>query len=183
MSEEEKNEKKKARIKEVLSWVYTIVFAVVIAYAINNLVIVNASVPSSSMESTISPGNRLVALRWSYLFSEPKRFDIVVFKYPDDESTLFVKRVIGLPGETVRVEDGTVFVNDKPIDDAKYIKEPPTTNSGPYVVPENSYFMMGDNRNNSLDSRYWQNKYVKKEKILGKVFIKYFPKFELLYNK
>lgn len=168
---------------EILSWVKTIVFALILAYLINHLVIVNATVPTGSMENTIMPKDRIVALRFSYLFSDPQRGDIVVFKYPGDpkQETLYVKRVIGLPGEVVEVIDGIVYVDGQPLDEP-YEKEKPIENFGPYEVPEDSYFMMGDNRNNSQDSRYWENKYVKKDKILGKVFFRYYPSFKFLKN-
>lgn len=171
--------------KEILSWVETIVLAFVIALFINHFVIVNASVPTGSMENIIMPKDRILAFRLSYLFSEPQRGDIVVFKWPDDpeQKILYVKRVIGLPGDKVDVKDGKVYVNDVPLDEP-YIKEPMDNMSWPtYHVPEDAYFMMGDNRNCSEDSRYWENTYVYKDKMLGKVFFKYYPKLEIMTNK
>ena len=166
---------------EIISWIKTIAMAVVIAVLINSFVIVNATVPTGSMENTIMPGDRIIALRLTYYVSSPERGDIVVFRYPDDESVLYVKRVIGLPGETVEVKDGEVYINnsDTPLDDS-FVKEQPVGDFGPYEVPEGCYFMMGDNRNNSQDSRYWVNKYVEKDKILGKVYFKYYKGFEFL---
>lgn len=168
---------------EILSWVKTIVFALILAYLINHLVIVNATVPTGSMENTIMPKDRIVALRFSYLFSDPQRGDIVVFKFPDDpkQETLYVKRVIGLPGEVVEVTNGIVYVDGTALEES-YEKEKPIENFGPYEVPTDCYFMMGDNRNNSLDSRFWENKYVKKDEILGKVFFRYYPSFKFLKN-
>ena len=173
MSKEGKN--------EIISWIKTIAMAVVIAVLINSFVIVNATVPTGSMENTIMPGDRIIALRLTYYVSSPERGDIVVFRYPDDESVLYVKRVIGLPGETVEVKDGEVHINnsDTPLDDS-FVKEQPVGDFGPYEVPEGCYFMMGDNRNNSQDSRYWVNKYVEEDKILGKVYFKYYKGFEFL---
>lgn len=173
MSKEGKN--------EIISWIKTIAMAVVIAVLINSFVIVNATVPTGSMENTIMPGDRIIALRLTYYVSSPERGDIVVFRYPDDESVLYVKRVIGLPGETVEVKDGEVYINnsDTPLDDS-FVKEQPIGDFGPYEVPEGCYFMMGDNRNNSQDSRYWVNKYVEEDKILGKVYFKYYKGFEFL---
>lgn len=167
--------------KEIVSWIKTIVLALLLALAIDNFVIVNATVPTGSMETTIMPKDRIVAFRLSYLFSEPERGDIAVFRYPDNEEVLYVKRVIGLPGETVEIQDGYVYINgsDTPLEEP-YLKETPTDSFGPYTVPEGSYFMMGDNRNNSLDSRFWKNtKFVKKDKILGKVVFKYFPSIRI----
>lgn len=168
---------------EVVSWFKTVLFAVVFALCINNFVIVNASVPTGSMENTIMSHDRIVAFRLSYMMSEPERFDIVVFRYPDDEKILYVKRIIGLPGDTVSIRNGKVYVNDAvdPLDEP-YLKQTPLYDFGPYTVPEGYYFMLGDNRNNSQDSRYWDNTYVQESKILGKVILKYFPKLQLYTN-
>ena len=161
---------------EVFSWIKTIVFAVVLAVLINRFVIVNAAVPTGSMENTIMPNDRIIALRLSYYFGEPERGDIVVFKYPDNEDVLYVKRVIGLPGDKVQIIDGKVYINDSetPLDEP-YLPEPPEGDYGPYYVPEDSYFMLGDNRNWSKDSRFWTNTYVKKEKVLAKAIFRYYP--------
>ena len=172
---------KNKTFKEALGWIKTIILAVLIAVFINVAVIVNATVPTGSMENTIMPGDRIIALRLTYYFSQPQRGDIAVFRYPDDPDVLYVKRVIGLPGETVNIKDGKVYINDsaEPLDDS-YVKETPLGDYGPYQVPEGCYFMMGDNRNNSLDSRFWVNKYVEEYEILGKVYLKYFRGFEML---
>ena len=96
-------------------------------------------------------------------FSDPQRFDIIIFRYPDDERQLFIKRIIGLPGETVEIRDGKIYLNgsDEPLEDVQ-TKETMVGSFGPYTVPENSYFVMGDNRNDSKDSRYWTNTFVTK---------------------
>nr|WP_317359571.1 signal peptidase I [uncultured Tyzzerella sp.] len=170
--------------KELIDIIKTIVIAVIVAFIITNFIIVNAVVPTGSMKNTILPNDRLIAFRLSYLFSEPQRGDIVVFKAPDDESVLYVKRIIGLPGETVNIVDGKVYINDsnEPLED-DYIMEEMLGSFGPYVVPEGSYFMMGDNRNDSQDSRYWTNTFLPEDNILGKVIFKYYPKIEGLWNK
>jgi signal peptidase I len=171
-------------LDEAFSWAKMIIFAVVFALAVNNFVIVNATVPTGSMKNTIMVDDRLVAFRLSYLFSEPKRFDIVVFRYPDDETEYYVKRIIGLPGETVTIKEGRVYIDgaSAPLPD-DFVREPPFGEDyGPYTVPEGRYFMMGDNRNDSQDSRFWSNKYVAKDKILGKVILKYYKGVKLLYN-
>ena len=176
---------------EAVGWAKTIIFAVVFALLINSFIIVNASVPTGSMENNIMPGDRIVAFRLSYQFSEPKRFDIVVFRFPKNETELFVKRVIGLPGDTLEIRSGKVYINgaEEPLAD-DFIKSLSSDNFGPCVVPEGRYFMMGDNRINSDDSRYWGAsgepndpiRFVAKEKILGKVLFKYFRGFKMLYN-
>lgn len=175
-------EKKDSNMKkEVLSWVKMIVFALVLALLINNFIIVNATVPSSSMENTIMKESRMIGFRLSYMFSEPQRGDIIIFKYPDNENENFVKRVIGLPGETIEIVDGEVYIDggDTPLEE-DYLKETPLGSFGPFTVPENSYFVMGDNRNNSHDSRYWDHKYVSQSRILGKAIFSYWPSIHLL---
>jgi signal peptidase I len=176
----------KANIKkEIASWAKTIAFSVLLAVFINKVLIVNAMVPTGSMEGNIMADDRIVASRLSYIFSAPKRFDIVVFRYPDDRSTLYVKRIIGLPGETLSIRQGKVYIGDsaEPLDDS-FVPEPPRLeDSGPYIVPADSYFMMGDNRNCSADSRYWTNKFVARSEILGKALLRYYPGFHLLYSK
>lgn len=165
--------------KEVFSWVKTILLAAILAGAVNSFLIVNAEVPTGSMENTIMTGDRILALRTSYWFGEPERGDITVFRYPDDPTgnTLYVKRIIGEPGDTVQVEDGEVFVNGETLEE-DYIAEITEGDFGPYTVPEGCYFMMGDNRNHSVDSRFWENKFVEKDEILGKVVLRYYKGFK-----
>lgn len=163
-------------VKEIISWVETIVFAIIFAFLITTFVIVNAKVPSASMENTVMTGDRLIANRLSYIASKPQRYDIVVFKFPDDESKLYIKRIIGLPGETVNIRGGLVYINDstEPLR-TDFQAEPMNTPDETYVVPDGCYFMMGDNRNRSSDSRFWQNKFVAEDKILGKAVFRYYP--------
>ena len=147
--------------KEVISWLLSLAFVIVAVLFINNFIIVNAQVPSSSMENTIMPGNRLIGTRFSYWFSEPERGDIVIFHYPLDEKIIYIKRVIGLPGETVRIEDGKIYINDSetPLDEPYLKEEWLVENTGfSYTIPEDCWLMLGDNRNNSADSRYWPQK-------------------------
>jgi signal peptidase I len=171
--------KKNYVVREILDWAKYIIIAVIFALIITNYVIVNALVPTGSMETTIMTGDRVIASRLSYLYGSPKRGDIVVFKYPDDEKENFTKRVIGLPGDTVEVKEGNVYISGKKIDEP-YLHVKTEGEYGPFLVPQGSYFMMGDNRNDSLDSRFWKNKYVKRNKILAKVEFEYFPKIKYL---
>jgi len=168
---------KKTILSELLDYLKLIVFVVVFVLIINNFVIVNALIPSESMENTIMTGDRIFGNRLAYTFGEVDREDIIIFKFPDNESELFIKRVIGLPGDTVDIVDGKVYLNgsETPLEEP-YLPEVPTSRGdGQYVVPVNSYFVLGDNRNNSRDSREWTNKYVHKDKILGKAALRYFP--------
>ena len=168
--------------KEIISWIKTILFAVAFALFITKIVIVNAHVPTSSMNHTIPNPSRVVAFRLQYLFSKPQRYDVVVFKFPDNEEQLFVKRIIGLPGETVEIRQGKVYINgsDTPLPDDFTAEPPHSLDNGPYEVPEGHYFMMGDNRNSSDDSRRWNNTYVAEKKILGKVIFCYYPELKII---
>lgn len=178
---DEKEEKEKgSKLKdEIISWVKVIVFAVFLAWVLGNYVLMNAYIPSGSMESTLNIGDRLIGNRLAYVFGEPERFDVIMFKYPDDETKDYIKRVIGLPGETVTIKNGKVYINDSDVPlNEPYLKETPVAlGDGVYEVPKDSYFVLGDNRNHSKDSRMWTNKYVKKDKILAKAVFRFVPEF------
>ena len=175
---QENDEEQTSIFKEIMSWVIPFAIALVAALLIKNFLIINADVPTGSMENTIMPGDRFIGNRLAYVFGDPQRGDIVVFRYPDDENEIYVKRVIGLPGDTINIENGKIYINGaaEPLEE-DYLKEEWTVATGPYTfeVPEGCYFMMGDNRNDSWDARYWQNTYVAKEKILGKALFTYWP--------
>ena len=197
---QEQGEEKISLWKELLSWVEIIVVAVVISLFLTKVVLVNALVPSSSMETLISPGDRLFGNRLAYRFGDPERFDVVIFKYPVDESQNYIKRIIGLPGETVRIEDAHIYINDSetPLEENYLPEEWIIENDGyEFEVPEDCYLMLGDNRNVSEDARYWAEEayacgmadsvedgsdytYVSREKILGKAVFTYWPHFQLL---
>lgn len=175
----------KKKHSEAYEYLKIILIGVIVAVCINKFVIVNADVPTESMESTIMTGDRLIGFRLAYLFSSPQRGDVVIFHNPDNESELFVKRVIGLPGETVEIVKGAVFITKTDGTTFKleedYLNEPPAENDyGPYYVPDECYFMLGDNRNHSGDSREWENKYVNESKIVAKAVFKYWKGFSLI---
>ena len=175
-SQKDQKTKEQSIWKEIWDYAEIILIVFVIAYLLGHFVYINARIPSGSMEQTIMTGDRVFGNRLAYKTKDPERFDIVIFEYPDDPSQLFVKRVIGLPGETVNIVDGKVYINDseEPLDDS-FCPEVPEGSFGPYEVPEGSYFMLGDNRNHSMDSRYWQNTFVEKDAILAQVAVRYWP--------
>lgn len=168
--------------KELLEWVKIIVSAALIAFVLNTFIIANSEVPSGSMENTIMTGDRVIGSRLSYRFDDPERGDIAIFRFPDNEKIYYVKRIIGLPGETVDIIDGHVYITSPGSDEKQLLNEPylrePMIPEAPmhFEVPEDCYFMMGDNRNYSLDARRWENTYVKREKLIAKVLFRYFPK-------
>ena len=139
VNNEEKN--KRPAWKEILSWCMTLLAAFVLALVLKNYVIINATVPTGSMENTIEPGDDLFGFRLAYKFAEPERGDIVIFRFPDDESQKYVKRVIGLPGEKVTITEGKIYINnsDVPLEE-DYLKEDWVRATGPFSfeVPEDS---------------------------------------------
>lgn len=185
MSEDKitKNKQKpKGLIGEILGYLIPIALAVIVAMLLKTFVFANAVVPTGSMLNTIQEKDRIIASRLAYNNEDPQRYDVVIFKYPDNENQIFVKRIIGLPGETVEIVNGVVYVTKTDgeiiqLDDSFVTNAEPIGDYGPFNVPEDCYFMLGDNRNESHDSRFWTNKYVHKDKILGKVMFKYFPNF------
>lgn len=170
---EEKEEKIDIK-REIMEWIIVIEVAVVLAVVLNMFVIVNAIIPSASMETTVMTGDRIFGNRLSYIKNDPARYDIIIFRFPDNEEELFIKRIIGLPGDTVEMIDGVVYVNGQTIDEP-YLATIPYGDYGPVTVPEGAYFVLGDNRNNSADSRFWNQPFVYREKILGKAAFCYFP--------
>ncbi len=207
-------------VSELISWAVTIGAAVLIALFLTQFIILNARVPSGSMETTIMTGDRLFGSRLTYLFHEPSRGDIIVFKYPVFELALkelkgaeykeffkmnkkirhtnYIKRLIGLPGETVDIKDGKIYINgsSEPLDEPYLHEEWVAENNGHFEVPEGCYLMLGDNRNNSADSRYWKKEaqalfsaagaelseedaeavqFVTRKQILGKAYLRYWP--------
>lgn len=165
---------KKKFWKEVRSDVLMIVIALAIGLILSKYVIANAQVPSSSMETTVMAGDRIFVNRLSYVFGEPQRGDIVTFIYPDDGETLYLKRVMGLPGETIQGIGGVIYIDGEPLE-KDFTQEISYDNFGPYTVPKDCFFMMGDNRNDSWDSRYWKHTFVEKQDIVGKAMVSYFP--------
>lgn len=148
----------------------TILLALVLFLAINALS-ARVRVENVSMKPTLNPGEFLLVNRVAYKLGEPSIGDIVVFHAPGASELDYIKRVIGLPGDEIRVADGTVFVNDHPLYEP-YIADQPNY-SGSWTVPEGEYFVLGDNRNNSSDSHLWG--FVPKQDLVGRALLIYWP--------
>ena len=172
--------RKKSVVRE---YTEAILVAVLLALLIRTFVVQAFKIPSGSMIPTLLVGDHILVNKFLYRFRDPARGDVVVFKFPVDETRDFIKRVIGVGGEDVYIKDQRIYINCRPpepscrpIDDpwGKYEQRfgPQTTESfGPVHVPPGSYFVMGDNRNNSQDSRYWG--FVRRDKIKGRAFLIY----------
>ncbi len=168
-------------MREIWEYAKVIFAALIVTFLINDKLIANAQVPTGSMENTIMTNSRIFIYRLSYLNEEPERGDIVAFQCPDEpaSSDPYLKRIIALPNETIEGKNGMIYIDGTPLEEP-YIKETFQPDFGPYTVPGNSYFMMGDNRNNSWDSRYWNSKFVEKEDIVGKAIFEYYPEIKWL---
>ena len=181
--------KKKHIVRE---YAESIIVAVILALIIRTFIVQAFKIPSGSMEDTLAIGDHILVNKFIYgmkipftdtrfwKLRDPRRGDVMVFEYPEDPSKDFIKRVIGTPGDTVEVKDKKVFVNGQPYENPHEIhkekdlfpkEQNPRDNMGPVKVPADSYFMMGDNRDRSYDSRFWG--FVKSDKIKGLAFIKY----------
>lgn len=161
-------------VREILDWIKYIAIAVVLALLLRHFIIMNIKVPTPSMLPTIQLEDQILVNRFVYRFKAPQRGDIVVFRYPDNPKEYYVKRLIGLEGEVVEIVEGRLSIDGHPVKE-DYLYEDMRGSFGPYSVPEDSYFMMGDNRNDSKDSRFWNNKYVTDDLIIGKAFFTLFP--------
>jgi len=159
----------KAR-REILE---TLFLAGIIAFLLNSFIVQLYWIPSPSMEPTLLVGDRVVVSRMSYWNNEPERGDIVVFKFPQDEKLNLTKRIIGLPGETLTIKDNQVYINNEALKEAYVPPQKKVPDFGPVLIPTGQYFMMGDNRDNSADSRVWG--FVTKKQIKGKAKFRYWP--------
>lgn len=166
--------------KEVKEWIEVFVFAGFLAFNIRTFVIQAYKIPSGSMIPTFQIKDHLFVSKFNYWFKMPKQGEIVVFKFPEDPKKDFIKRVIAAEGDTVQIIDKQVFVNDKPLIesykvhyDSTIIPGVPRDNSGPFVVPKGYLFVMGDNRDNSYDGRFWG--FLPRENLKGKALVIYWP--------
>jgi signal peptidase I len=176
--------KKKSKVRE---YAETLVIALVIALFVRTFVVQAFKIPSSSMEPTLLIGDHILVNKFIYgiripvvgekvlTFSKPQRGDVIVFIFPNDRSKDYIKRVIGLPGEKVEIKERKIYINDRPIEDpwGHFSSWGPGVRDtyGPITVPAHSLFVMGDNRDNSEDSRYWG--FVPLNDVLGKAFVMY----------
>lgn len=176
----------------VREYAESIAIAIILALIIRTFVVQAFKIPSGSMEDTLAIGDHILVTKFLYgthipftdkkilKIREPKRGDVIVFEYPQDPSKDFIKRIVGVPGDFVEVQQKRVLVNGRPYVNPHEVhkereiippEQNPRDNFGPVKVPADSYFVMGDNRDRSYDSRFWG--FVKSEKIKGLAFIKY----------
>lgn len=162
----------------LLGWIVYIGIIVGITYLIITYVGQRTTVSGSSMETTLSDGDNLIVDKISYRFKEPERYDIIVFPYKYEENTYYIKRIIGLPGETVQVIDGYTYINGKQLESDIYgaeVMEAAGIAEDPIVLGEEEYFVLGDNRNHSSDSRDSSVGVLHREDLMGKAWVRIYP--------
>jgi len=180
--------KKKSVVRE---WIESIIVALVLAMVIRAFLVQAFKIPTGSMRPTLIEGDLILVNKFIYgarlpftdirlpALTEPKRGDIIVFIFPGDRKKDFIKRLVGLPADTVEIKNGSIYINDKPLLDSVFSQRY-YYNKGDYAkegvkitVPKDSYFVMGDNSASSMDSRYWG--FLSKKELLGKAMLIYFP--------
>ena len=163
---------------EILSLLLYIVVVFGICFLIITFVGQRSKVSGSSMEPTLSDGDNLIVDKISYRIHDPQRFDIIIFPYQYQENTYYIKRIIGLPGETVYINDaGEIYINGKLLEEDYGLDtiQNPGLASEPITLGEDEYFVMGDNRNNSTDSRFASVGEIKRQNIIGKAWVRIYP--------
>jgi signal peptidase I len=164
---------------ELVEWAKTLVFSVVLFFGLRAAVVEAYVIPTGSMLPTIHEGDRVLGSKFHYWFWNPGRGDVVVFRPPEaagrngqERPPRYVKRVIAVGGDRVEVRGGQVFVNDERIHEP-YVSVPARYGMGPVIVPERQLFVLGDNRNNSLDSHVWG--FIGEDHLIARAFVRYWP--------
>lgn len=163
---------------EIFIWVAQIAAVIFLAYFIIYYALEKTEMPGISMETTLVNGDPIIINKLSYRFSDPKRFDVIVFKQSGKEHSYYnIKRIIALPGETIQIKNGIIYINGEAVDDIINVEV--MKNYGladeELTLEENEYFVLGDNRNNSEDSRFASVGMIRRDEIIGKAFIRLKP--------
>lgn len=167
-------------MKEMISTLLYLLGVLCLTWLVITFVGQRTEVDGSSMEPTLTNGDNLIVDKLSYRFRDPQRFDIIVFPYKHKEKTYYIKRIIGLPGETVQIDEkGDIYINGEILSESYGREIIKAENIGlaaeSIVLGEDEYFVMGDNRNNSTDSRYPQVGNIKREDIIGRAWVRIWP--------
>lgn len=167
----------KSILKELMGWIVYIIIIVALAWVIITFVGQRTQVSGSSMETTLSDGDQLIVDKISYRFRDPNRYEIVVFPYQYEENTYYIKRIIGLPGETVQIVDGYVYIDGQQLDEhyGNEVMLDPGIAEEPVTLGDDEYFVLGDNRNNSQDSRAANVGVIHGKDLLGRAWIRIWP--------
>ncbi len=171
-------ERESSILRELGGWILYILIIIGLTYLIITFVGQRTRVSGSSMEMTLHNGDNLIVDKLSYRFRDPKRYDIIVFPYKYEENTYYIKRIIGMPGETLQIKDGYVYIDGEKLTSDIYgneLIEDPQTAEDPVTLGEDEYFVMGDNRNHSMDSRDPSVGVLKKSDLMGRAWVRIYP--------
>ena len=170
-------EKEKSVLRELVGWLVYILVIVAVTGLIVTFVGQRTRVSGQSMETTLHVGDNLIVDKISFRFRDPKRFEIIVFPYKYEENTYYIKRIMGLPGETVQVKDGYLYINGEKLEEnyGNELMNSAGIAAEPIVLGEDEYFVLGDNRNHSSDSREPKVGVIKREDLLGRAWIRIWP--------
>ena len=167
----------KSIFRELFGWLIYIIIIVGLSLLIITFVGQRTKVSGHSMETTLSDGDNLIVDKISYRFRSPKRFEIIVFPFKYEQNTYYIKRIIGLPGETVQIMDGYVYINGELLDEnyGNELMEDPGIAAEPITLGEDEYFVLGDNRNHSSDSRDPSVGILHRSELMGRAWIRIWP--------
>lgn len=171
-------ERESSILRELGGWILYILIIIGLTYLIITFVGQRTRVSGSSMETTLHNGDNLIVDKLSYRFRDPKRYDIIVFPYKYEENTYYIKRIIGMPGETLQIKDGYVYIDGEKLTSDIYgneLIEDPQTAEDLVTLGEDEYFVMGDNRNHSMDSRDPSVGVLKKSDLMGRAWVRIYP--------
>lgn len=164
-------------LKELLSMLIYIGVVLGVTFLIITFVGQRTHVSGESMENTLDNGDQLIVDKITYRFQDPERFDIIVFPFHYKENTYYIKRIIGLPGETVQIADGTIYINGEVLEESygREVMQEPGIAAEPITLGEDEYFVLGDNRNQSSDSRDPSVGLIHRDEIIGRAWLRIWP--------
>ena len=178
MAKGKEKERSKSMLRTILGYILYILVIIGLTWMIVTFVGQRTRVSGQSMETTLQDGDNLIVDKISYRFHDPSRYDIIVFPYKYEENTFYIKRIIGLPGETVQVKDGYTYINGKKLTSDIYgreVMDEPGIAEEPIKLGSDEYFVLGDNRNHSQDSRDPYVGVLKRSDLMGRAFIRIYP--------
>lgn len=184
---EDLEEKKPGILREIVGFLAYVAVVVGVTFLIITFVGQRTYVSGSSMENTLSHGDNLIVDKITYRFSAPQRFDIIVFPFRYEEKTYYIKRIIGLPGETVQIEDGNIYIDGEILKESygrEFMKSAGLA-ADPITLGDDEYFVLGDNRNDSSDSRDPNVGLIHRDEIIGRAWVRIWPldKFGVLKHQ
>lgn len=179
--EENCEEKKPGILREILGFLVYVGIVVGITFFIITFVGQRTYVSGSSMENTLSHGDNLIVDKITYRFSDPKRYDIIVFPFRHEENVYYIKRIIGLPGETIQIQDGSIYINGEILNESygREVMKSAGLAEDPITLGEDEYFVLGDNRNDSMDSRDPGVSTIHRDEIIGRAWVRIWPLDEI----